>query len=272
MKLIDSWDSVSICGVNNEDIIMVSGGPTINWKTLKKHIKKSNAKVVCVKHSYPDLLAHGIQPYACVMLDPRPIEGKSTHGIIRSTLFRQTDPNTHFMIASMTDPSVTRFLQKKKVNIHGWHAYSQAVHDLTAATKTGQIPLSEGLELPDDVTFVTGGTCAAMRAIGMFHILGFRTFHLYGFDCCIPNITEDMKHDRLEDGRPKYMNVEVDEKKFWTTGELLAMGQDCEKLFNNLSMDMCITIPKGTQDTLVHALWHNSTRANQQHYKKLMDN
>ena len=51
-------------------------------KQLKKLIADNpKSKVVTVKHSYMKLLEHGIKPWACVVLDPRPITGKSTHGI-----------------------------------------------------------------------------------------------------------------------------------------------------------------------------------------------
>jgi hypothetical protein len=60
-----------------------------------------------------------------------------------------------------------------------------------------------------DTTFVTGGTCSAMRAIGMSHILGFRNFHLFGFDCNIPNVTPEMEKEETEDGKKKYLKVET---------------------------------------------------------------
>ena len=73
---------------------------------------------MCVKHSYPHLLANGIKPWACVVLDPRSIEGESTHGIVRKDLFKTIDPSTKFFIASMTDPSVTKYLIEKKANVY----------------------------------------------------------------------------------------------------------------------------------------------------------
>jgi|TARA_R110000744_G_scaffold30815_9_gene72773 hypothetical protein len=272
LKIIKDWGSIQECGLNNEEVIVVSGGPFIDWDELKKHVDETGHKVVCVKHSYPMLLAHDIQPYACVILDPRPIEGTSTHGIVRKDLFKKVDKETLFLVASMTDPSVTLHLQKKKVKIKGWHAFSEAVISLTEKTRKGEINLDEGLSLPEDTTFVTGGTCAAMRAIGMFHVLGFRVFHMYGFDCTVGNMTKDMEHERLADGRPKYMKVESDGEHFWTTGELLAMAQDCEKLFQNKSIDMKIVLHKGTADSLVSSVYYNSPRFNQPYYGDILTN
>ena len=44
-----------------------------------------------------------------------------------------------------------------------------------------------------------------------------------------------------EEGKPKYLNVSVGDKSFWTTGELLAGAQDLEKLFKTCKdMDLDI--------------------------------
>ena len=75
VELIKDWDFVQNCDVNNEHVIVASAGPSMDFEELKAVQKKYDAKVVCVKHSYPLLLEAGIQPWACVILDPRPITG-----------------------------------------------------------------------------------------------------------------------------------------------------------------------------------------------------
>ena len=98
--------------------------------SVKELIKENpEAKTMCVKHSYPHLLANDIKPWACVVLDPRSIEGESTHGIIRKDLFKTIDPSTKFFIASMTDPSVTKYLIEKKANVYGWHAFTESLRN-----------------------------------------------------------------------------------------------------------------------------------------------
>ena len=130
VELIKDWDFVQDCDVNNEHVIVASAGPSMDFEELKAVQKKYDAKIVCVKHSYPLLLEAGIQPWACVILDPRPITGTSTHGIVRTELFKEIDPVTKFFIASMTDPSVTKLIMDKKKKVSGWHAFSQAVADI----------------------------------------------------------------------------------------------------------------------------------------------
>jgi hypothetical protein len=265
LKILDKWDMVRSCNINDEHAIIVSGGPSLDISKLKYLARKTKGKIICVKHSYPALLRAGIKPWACVILDPRPVEGTSTHGIVRSTLFDKVDPSTKFFVASMTDPSVTKLLKEKTDNIYGWHAFSQAIKDSIKTKEDGDALKAN---IGEDATFVTGGTCAAMRAIGMMHIFGFRNFHLFGFDCCMEGeLSAEELSRTMEDGKKKYMRVETNGYEFWTTGELLAMAQDCEKLFNNKDIEMNINVYG--EGTLVSEVFKNSLRSQKMYY---MDN
>jgi hypothetical protein len=266
VALIKKWGFVQTCKPNAEHAIIVSAGPSTNYKELKQVIEQTKGTVFCVKHSYPKLLQNGIDPYACVILDPRSIEGTSTHGVVRKDLFSLIDNKTKFFIASMTDISVTKYLMDKTDEIYGWHAYSEAV---AAAANGKSFAVDKKLNIAKDTTFVTGGTCSAMRSIGMAHILGFRNFHLFGFDCSIPKVTAKMKKEKTEDGKPKYLHVETNGKEFWTTGELLAMGQDCEKLFSNQDIEMNITIYG--KNTLVSEVFKDTYHADKKYYKELIE-
>tara|TARA_R100001086_G_scaffold165932_1_gene89879 strand:- start:218 stop:2515 length:2298 start_codon:yes stop_codon:yes gene_type:complete len=267
VELIKDWNFVQNCDVNNEHVIIASAGPSMDFEELKAIQKKYDAKIVCVKHSYPLLLEAGIQPWACVILDPRPITGTSTHGIVRTELFKKIDPVTKFFIASMTDPSVTKFIMDRTKNVYGWHAFSQAVADIVS----GKVEIDYKLNIDkDNATFVSGGTCAAMRAIGMMHIFGFRNFHLFGFDCSIEGLTDEQKKEKLDDGvRPKYMPVEINDCHFWTTGELLAMAQDCEKLFDNPQVEMIVNFYG--ENTLVSEVYKLSKKSKPTHYTKFIE-
>ena len=257
LKLIKNWGIAKSCRPNSEHAIIVSAGPSTDFQELRRVIKQTNGVVLSVKHSYPKLLKENIHQWGCIILDPRPIDGISTHGILRKDLFETVDLTTNFFVASMTDPSVTKHLMERSKNIHGWHAYSDAVREATQNPKMFEI--SSEANIPKDTTFVTGGTCAAMRGFGLMHILGFRNFHLFGFDCNVIGLTDDQKKERLDD-KPKYIPVETNGEKFWTTGELLAMAQDCERLFNNKTIDANIKL-YGT-GTLVSEVYKNSFHAN----------
>jgi len=257
----DKW--VDKHPAHRETAILVSAGPYTDYDELRKTIKDNpKAKVIAVKHSYPALVKNKIKPWACVILDPRPITGTSTHGVVRKELFKKLYKDTRFMLASMTDPSVTKFLIEKKCKLWGWHAFTDSLRDEKEQgkqIKNQQVKLMEELGIPKGATLITGGTCAAMRAIGLLHTMGFRNIHLFGYDCCMEEPTKEQKTEvtgDIEGGetpRPKYFQVTVGENTYWTTGELLAMAQDCEKVFSDDGLEGMLTLHG--KDTMISDLW-----------------
>lgn len=244
VKAMNSW--LEKCKPNGETLNIVSGGPS-----FLKHIdylKETKDKIICVKHSLPMLLEQGIIPWGCNILDPRPIEGTSTHGIVRKDLFKVVPKETNFFVSSMTDISVIQLLKKSNATIVGWNAYSDAIVE---KEKDGKVVIPKELGIPQNATLLTGGTCAAMRAISVGHTLGFRNFNLFGFDCSVPEPKDKTEVDGT--GKQKYLHVVTNGKKFWTTGELLAMAQDVEKLLQRTDVDMYMEFYG--EDTLVSELW-----------------
>ena len=61
---------------HGEILNIVSGGSS--FLNYRDYLKSTKDKIMCVKHSLPMLLKEGIVPWACNILDPRPIEGTST--------------------------------------------------------------------------------------------------------------------------------------------------------------------------------------------------
>ena len=130
---------------------------------------------------------------------------------------------------------------KKTNNIIGWHAFTQSLQENQKDQLVNNaVKVNEELGIQEGATMITGGTCAAMRSIGIMHTLGFRKFHLFGYDCSMPEPPDEDKDQKMEDGKPKYLKVGVKDQEFWTTGELIAMAQDCEKLFSKEDVDMKI--------------------------------
>ena len=244
--------------------VIVSAGPYLDYVKLKKFIRKHpGCKVLTVKHALPGLMKNGIVPWGCIVLDPRPITQKSTHNIVRKDLFNNIDKSTNFFVASMTDPSVTAYLKEQDVRLWGWHAFTDSLRneeDQGAQIQNQQVTLNEDLGIPKGATLITGGTCAAMRAIGMMHTMGFRDLHLFGFDCCREEPTKEEMTETtgdLEGGetpKPKYIQVNVKEASYWTTGELLAMAQDCEKVFSDPGLDGVLCFHG--ENTMVADLWN----------------
>jgi hypothetical protein len=237
LDLIDTWIDEKFLK-NNEKLTIASAGGSLD--SSFDSIKDRGEKVLCVKHALPRIAKAGIIPWGCVVLDPRPIDGVSTHGVKRQDLFDKLHKDTIFFVASMTDPSVTKFLLKSGVKVIGWHAYSQA---------------QSKVERLKNKMMIVGGTCAAMRTIPLAHTLGFRDFTLYGFDSCIYDITDEMKEELDEQGRQKYVEVGVGGRKFWTTGELLAQAQDFERMIDSRDFDVSLDVQG---EGIIPTLWQNN--------------
>jgi hypothetical protein len=136
----------------------------------------------------------------------------------------------------MTDISAVDYIMSKTDNIKGFHAFTDAVRD---TERDDKFVVNPKLPIPAGTVFISGGTASATRAVGLLETLGYRNLHLFGFDCCVSedNIDSDAKDEM---GQPKYLHVETGGIKFWTTGELLALAQDLEKMFERKDLGACI--------------------------------
>jgi len=222
LTLLRKW--VGKARPHDRSLVIVSAGPSIH-RMKDKIIKmwKEGADIAVVKHSLPTVVGWGVDPEYLILLDPRPVDGISTHGVRRSDLLEDIPPSTKVLVASMSDPSVTRHILGRTKNVWGWHAMTQA--------------LLKSEVFPVDSLLINGGTCAAWRMVSVGQALGYREYHLFGFDFCYPEGQID-KAAKDEQGRPKYMQVTVGKggPRFWSTGELIAASQDAQYFFENAKM------------------------------------
>ena len=204
--------------------LFVSAGPTLEkYLDEIKERQDKGAVVFTVKHAFPTLKRAGITPDWTVILDPRPVDGKSTHGIIRSDLFADAGPEDKVLFATMTHPSVRMHLESKGAQLFGWHAHTQA----TLAAKPASF---------DRGMVVMGGTCSATRIPMLAFVMGFRRFEFYGYDFFYP---EDVKQ---EDIKQSLMKITLGaDRQFLTTGELIAAMQDLGQ-WNKWLVDNRITV------------------------------
>lgn len=219
LKLVRRW--ISKGRAHDRKLVIVSAGPDIHKRESKiRKLWRDGADIAVVKHSLPTLLKWGIDPEYLILLDPRPVEGISTHGIKRTDLLEEIPASTKVLVASMSDPSVTRHVMERTKNVWGWHAMTQA--------------LIKSEVFPQGSLLVNGGTCAAWRGLSLGSSLGYSEFHLFGFDFCYPESQID-KTLKDEAGRPKYMEITIGQtgKKFWSTGELVAASQDAQHFFEH---------------------------------------
>jgi hypothetical protein len=217
LDTISRW--VEPCWQHQEKALIVSGG-----RSLSRHIEKIKEKqkegyaIFCVKHSFPKLVAAGIEPDVVVILDPRPLEGYSTHGIQRKDLYENIPQKTMFFVASMTHPSVTQHLFSIGANVVGWHPAVTGLVEVLTERKINGVMINDG-------------TSSATRSVGLLKMMGFRHIEMVAFDSDVLEPSEEEKRQRNVEGPAKYTQIVSDDGTvYWSTGELLAQVQDIRHL------------------------------------------
>lgn len=214
LTLIDNW--VEPLKPTDEEVILVSAGHSLNAVDFinPDGSPKHSAKIVCVKHAIDRLQSWNIKPWACILLDPRPhVED----------FVKDPDPDVIYFVASMVNPAVVRRLKEANAKVIGYHA----------AVGSGEEKL-----LSVGTKMVAGGSATATRGISLLEILGFKTFHLYGYDLCSyeePNLQETKANGKL---MWEKINLSVktwgdkeESRTFWTKGEFLAQAKEFTSLY-----------------------------------------
>ena len=201
---------------------IVASGPSLKDFIAKfpmLNFKRRHDAIFCIKHALPQLAAAKIVPDFCVILDPRDIEGESTHGIKRKDLFKDISPETAFLVGSMTHPSVSKELLARGAHVVGWHAATDAL-------------MGNLKDLVGNDMVIMGGSCAATRAISIAQVMGFRDVHVYGVDASHEGIPTSEELKRIDGhNRPWWNEVRfLDGPYRWTSGEMVALAQDVHAL------------------------------------------
>lgn len=277
LKIIPTWFD-QFFYPNGFEAFIISGGPSmekyVEELNLVERCKHPNRGfiTICVKHALPRLLKMGIEPDFCILLDGRPLNEDSTHGVNRKSLFEEVPSKTIFLVASMSHPDYANYLMTHGARVMGWHTQVTGLKEFNI---NGPI--------------INGGTSSGTRAISVCHALGIREMTLIGFDSCHHGLTDEQKNEVKEGGKSKYiphdmsvagykfndeqfghlrnLGESIDKdgygfrgeviKRFWTTGELLAQAQDFEAIFSNPEYDLQFKV---FDDGLVSHIFNNIQR------------
>jgi len=226
------------CKIHDGIAVFCSGGPSLKdyYETIKELQQKPNHYVVCVKSAHDDLIAQGIIPWACVLLDPR------SHV---QDFIENPHPEVRYLVASMVHPTTIDRLIEKKARVYGYHAQVGAGEQDVVAQRLG-----EGHFL------IPGGCSAAMRGISILHAIGFRKFKGYGYDCSYPD-TDKIDFSTLDKrGQPKFVKVTIDGKEFVTDHEKIAQCQDIARV---LDMPYMIDVEMYGPGMVPH-IWNSRVR------------
>lgn len=146
---------------HEKEVAIVGSGPSVRSQVKKiRSLKKKGCMIIAVKGAHDFLIEKNIIPHAALAVDPQPHIVKC----FKRKLDRHDRPA--YLIASQCHPEVFDYLSDQRVIL--WHLLATSSHEF----------LKGRLQ-------VGGGSTSGSRGIVLAYMMGFRKFHLFGFDSCL---------------------------------------------------------------------------------------
>lgn len=148
---------------HDREVCVVGSGPSVRSQVRKiRKLKKDGAMILAVKGAHDFLLKNKIMPHAALAVDPQ------DHIVrcFRKKLPKGEPKRPAYLIASQCHPKLFDFLSDQYVIL--WH--------LLAASSA---------EFLKGKLCIGGGSTSGSRGIVLAWMMGFRRFHLFGFDSCL---------------------------------------------------------------------------------------
>ena len=149
---------------HDKEIVIVGSGPSVkNKSNIKKirRLKREGCMILAIKGAHDFLIQNNIIPHAALAVDPLDHIWKC---------FRKKLPlgekRPAYLIASQCHKTTFDYLEDQEVIL--WHLLATSSHEF----------LGPRLQ-------VGGGSTSGSRGIVLAYMMGFRTFHLFGFDSCL---------------------------------------------------------------------------------------
>lgn len=161
-NLAGGWNEVAPHPANSVEVMILGGGPSLNeYIDDIREKRAAGVKLITLNGTYNWALEHGLTPSAQIMVDAREFNARFTKPVV---------DDCKYLIASQCHPSVLEGLPKDRTLL--WHTTMHTLRDT----------INEARELWYGVP---GGSTVMLRAIPLLRMLGFKRFHLYGFDSCL---------------------------------------------------------------------------------------
>lgn len=192
--------------------VIVGGGPSLKGQIEEIRLREQNdQRIFATNATYNWLFGQGIKSSAHVMLDARR----------ENTEFTPMD-NPICYYASQCHPDLFDEVKKKSVVL--WHPLIDGIQGIIG-NNTGD-------------NLVGGGCSVGLKAICLAFILGYRNFHLYGFDSCYEDDQHHAYVQPLNDGA-KIVDVMVGDRKFKCAAWMMTQAEQFKEMLPALLKEGC---------------------------------
>lgn len=161
-NLQGDWQEVSPYLTNDFEVLILAGGPSLNdFEPTIRRMRESGAKLVTLNGTYHWALERGLTPSAQIVVDAREFNSRFTRPVV---------DGCKYLIASQAHPAVLEGLPKDRTYL--WHTTMESISETITSKRSAWYG-------------VPGGSTVMLRAIPLLRMLGFRKFHVFGFDSCL---------------------------------------------------------------------------------------
>lgn len=223
------------------EAVLVGSGPSV--KNEIKNLEKKNRErfpngkylFFGIKGGHDFLLENGIEPHFGIAVDPM-------EKIHRENFLKKAKECKYF-IASQCHPTLFDTLIARGEQVIIWHLLTD---NLMKWSQEEGSPIFQHY-------FIPGGSTSGLRTIVLAYAMGFRKFHLFGYDCCLSLAKPGDKKPTLrkvggeicdgndEKGREKAIEVFVgegtDRRGFWADRAMASQCTEFQELLKSMSRD-----------------------------------
>ena len=226
--------------VHDKEICIVGSGPSVKTQLKKiKKLKDKGCMILAIKGAHDFLIGNGIIPHAALAVDPQP-------HIVKCFTKKLPKTEKHrpaYLIASQCCPEVFDYLEDQQVIL--WH-----------------LLMPSTAEVLKNRVMIGGGSTSGSRGIVLSWMMGFRRFHLFGYDSCLQGhgdkrlrkITGEQWGGKNEEGKiEQIMELVCEDKVFYADPAMAAQAQEIQDVIAMLEGSMFKAYGKGLIQTIFKA-------------------
>lgn len=197
------WKHVSPFMDQDREVIILCGGPSLNDGIDEiKELRAEGAALVTMNGTYQWALDRDLKPSMQIVCDAREFNARFTKPV--------TD-YTKYLIAAQVHPKTLEGLPKDRTLL--WHMG-------VTEDQEKLIRDAAGYYFP-----IPGGTTVTLRAIPLLRLLGYKKFHLFGFDSC-SRADQHHAYSQPENDGESYIQVSCGDKLFYCAAWELQQAED----------------------------------------------
>lgn len=214
-----NWQEIQPHQTNDMEVMILGGGPSLTGQleTIKQ-LRAEGAKLITLNGTYNWAIDNGLTPSAQIMVDSREFNARFTKPVV---------DGCKYLISSQCHPSVLEGLPKDRTYM--WHGSWDVLKPIINAKR------EQWFQIP-------GGSTVMLRAIPLLRLLGFKKYHLFGFDSCLAEGDAHHAYSQSENNTEQVFPMSVGGRQFRCHAWMISQAQEFQDLVKFLGNEMQVEV------------------------------